>query len=101
MKTTYIFDGETTKTVTQDIPLTPADILRSTLTIHVTGYDYMIRQRAARNPRVYHNPHALGLYFKAIDRCVNEVASGGYISKALRNNFCGHLLTYLEKRVTR
>jgi hypothetical protein len=99
--TSYIFEGgKVLKTVT-DKPESKADILRSNLTIAVTAYDYSIRTRAARNPRVYHNPFALWLYLDAVGQVVNDVQNGIGIEQALRENFVGHMLNYLLRRAVK
>jgi hypothetical protein len=99
--TTYLSEGgKVTKTVAYLPEPTKADLLRTNLTIACTAYDYAIRQRAARNPRVYHNPYALSLYMEAIDRTVSD-AQVLSVPNAIRMNFCGHMLTNLLRKVTR
>jgi hypothetical protein len=100
MTTTYYSDG--TSTITDRPELTRADILRSSLVIHCTAYDAMIKARAARNARVYHNPYALGLYFEAVDRVVQSLEFEGMtLAQALHENFTGHMLKYLMTKVTK
>src|ERR1700675_628669 len=97
MKTTTYLSTENGMTITIcDKPEpTKSDLTRAALTIAITAYDYGIRLRAARNPRVYHNPFALGLYSEAVDRVVASLAQvvgdfpkGRFILRMKRHAFC-------------
>jgi hypothetical protein len=99
MKTTT-FHGDGTKTVSDKPVPTQLDILRTNLILTVNAYDYAIALRAKRNPRVYHNPFALGLYLEAIDRVHASLACEGVtLTQALNENFTGHLLKHLLKKM--
>jgi hypothetical protein len=75
---------------------------RANLIDAVTAYDYAIRQRNARNPRVYHNPYALSLYIDAIDRVTHSMAYEGVtLTQALSENFTEHMLDYLLRKMAR
>jgi hypothetical protein len=75
---------------------------RANLIDAVTAYDYAIRQRHARNPRVYHNPFALSLYMEAVDRVTHSMAYDGHtLTQALTENFTDHMLDYLLRKVAR
>jgi hypothetical protein len=99
--TTYIAtkDGVTCTVSDQPEP-TKASILRANLTLAVTAYDHMIRTRAARNPRVYHNPFALSLYLDAIERVIED-AETMPMRAAISLNFTGRMLNNLLRKAAR
>jgi len=74
--------------------------LHARLTIAVTAYDRAIWLRHCHNSRGYHNPFALGLYLEAVARTVDSLAYEGVtLGQALAENFTGHMLKYLLRKV--
>ena len=58
--------------------------LHGQLDVLVTKYNHQIMRRHLRNPRVYYNPFALGLYLKAVDLVIADVNSTSAKAEAAR-----------------
>ena len=65
--------------------------LASKLELAAVKYDGRILKRHQRNPRVYHNPHALGLYRARIADVLADVARGASPREAIVAGFEGTL----------
>ena len=73
--------------------------LHGQLDVLVTKYNHQIMRRHLRNPRVYYNPFALGLYLKAVDLVIADVIYGYDLRYALSRNFTDHILNYLLRKL--
>ncbi len=71
--------------------------LRASLATAVTRFDRKEEERAARNPRAYHNPYGLGIMLNRVDSVIADIATGTSVARALYDNFQDRLLTALER----
>jgi len=65
--------------------------LADRLELAAVKYDARILKRHQRNARVYHNPHALGLYRARITQVLADVARGASPREAIVAGFEGPL----------
>lgn len=65
----------------------------------LTAYDSTQQQRAAANPRAYHNPHALSHYMKAADEAYQSMKAGMAPADAINKHFVGYVADRLHKHL--
>lgn len=65
----------------------------------LSAYDATQQQRAAANPRAYHNPHALNLYMKSADEAYQSMKAGMAPADAINNHFVGYVADRLHKHL--
>lgn len=73
--------------------------LRETLRAVLVAYDadQYRRSISPSKRKVYHNPHAHGLYMEALESVCSDINSGATQREALIKHFTGHLLNTLLK----
>ena len=63
----------------------------------VTRYDRRQEDAAKKNPKRYHNPHALGLYLGAAERAHEDIKKGMSVVDAVNTHFNGSLANHVHK----
>ena len=67
--------------------------IRPRLISAATAYD------EKQSKKKFYNPHAIGIYFKAVDGVISDIKKGFTPRQALMRRFCDRLLSHMLKAI--
>lgn len=73
--------------------------IHSALVHAATAFDRKAEEKAARNPRAYHNHYALAQYLMRIDQVTADIGAGAKPHDAIVAAFSGPLRTTMLKAI--